>query len=300
MPSHKKFPRAPLWCALSLALGLTVVSPQADAAGLGRLNVTSGLGQPLRAELEVTSVGRDELPTLQVRMAPLAAFRAANLDFNPALTNLRFALDKRPDGGYFVRISSASPVNEPYLDLMVELTWATGRVIREYTVLLDPPSLRADAPVVPPVAATSTPTAPSVSAPTTRPSTAPSAPSSPGLATTPPGTPAASTRAPSAPAAAAAPTTAPRSTAPSEGSYLVKSGDTLGAIAARNKPASGFPRSDAGRNAARQSGRVRCKEYEPPESGCDADDSIRIRGICADSTRRASRGRRAKRRLRSI
>ena len=234
MPSHNKFARAPLWCALSLALGLAVGSPQADAAGLGRLNVTSGLGQPLRAELEVTSVGRDELPTLQVRMAPLAAFRAANLDFNPALTNLRFALEKRPDGGYFVRITSASPVNEPYLDLMVELTWATGRVIREYTVLLDPPSLRADAPVVPPVAAASTPAAPSVVPPTTtRPSTAP-APSSPGLATTPPGTPAASTRTP----ATAATTTAPRSAAPSEGSYVVKSGDTLGAIAGRNKPAS--------------------------------------------------------------
>ena len=231
MPSHNKFARAPLWCALSLALGLAVISPQADAAGLGRLNVTSGLGQPLRAELEVTSVGRDELPTLQVRMAPLAAFRAANLDFNPALTNLRFALDKRPDGNYFVRISSAQPVNEPYLDLMVELTWSTGRVIREYTVLLDPPSLRADAPVVPPVAAASTLTAPSALPPVTRPSTAPSVPASPGLATTPPGTPAASTR----PAATAA---APRSTAPGEGSYLVKSGDTLGAIAGRNKPAS--------------------------------------------------------------
>ena len=231
MPSHNKFARAPLWCALSLALGLAVISPQADAAGLGRLNVTSGLGQPLRAELEVTSVGRDELPTLQVRMAPLAAFRAANLDFNPALTNLRFALDKRPDGNYFVRISSAQPVNEPYLDLMVELTWSTGRVIREYTVLLDPPSLRADAPVVPPVAAASTPTAPSALPPVTRPSTAPSAPTSPGLATTPPGTPAASTR----PAATAA---VPRSTAPSEGSYVVKSGDTLGAIAGRNKPPS--------------------------------------------------------------
>ena len=235
MPSHNKFARAPLWCALSLALGLAVGSPQADAAGLGRLNVTSGLGQPLRAELEVTSVGRDELPTLQVRMAPLAAFRAANLDFNPALTNLRFALDKRPDGGYFVRITSASPVNEPYLDLMVELTWATGRVIREYTVLLDPPSLRADAPVVPPVAAASTPAAPSVVPPTTtRPSTAAPAPSSAGPATTPPGTPAASTR----PPVTAATTTAPRSAAPSEGSYLVKSGDTLGAIAGRNKPAS--------------------------------------------------------------
>ena len=235
MPSHNKFARAPLWCALSLALGLAVISPQVDAAGLGRLNVTSGLGQPLRAELEVTSVGRDELPTLQVRMAPLAAFRAANLDFNPALTNLRFALDKRPDGGYFVRISSAQPVNEPYLDLMVELTWATGRVIREYTVLLDPPSLRADAPVVPPVAAASAPTAPSALPPVTRPSTAPSAPSSAPApstsASTPPAAPAASTR--------PAPTAAPaRPSSPSEGSYVVKSGDTLGAIAGRNKPAS--------------------------------------------------------------
>ena len=231
MPSHNKFARAPLWCALSLAFGLAVISPQVDAAGLGRLNVTSGLGQPLRAELEVTSVGRDELPTLQVRMAPLAAFRAANLDFNPALTNLRFALDKRPDGGYFVRISSAQPVNEPYLDLMVELTWATGRVIREYTVLLDPPSLRAEAPVVPPVAAASTPSAPLATFPPgTRPSAAPSAPSTPSLASTPPPTAAPSTR----PAATAA---APRTT-PAEGSYLVKSGDTLGAIAGRNKPAS--------------------------------------------------------------
>ncbi|HVE88852.1 MAG TPA: FimV/HubP family polar landmark protein [Burkholderiaceae bacterium] len=167
-------------------------------------------------------------------MAPLAAFRAANLDFNPALTNLRFALDKRPDGSYVVRISSAGPVNEPYLDLMVELTWATGRVIREYTVLLDPPSLRADAPVVsptvPPVA-----TAPSVTPPAARPSAAPT--SSPGLATTPPGTSAASTR--TAPASrTSTPSSTPSTSTPSEGSYVVKSGDTLGAIAGRNKPAS--------------------------------------------------------------
>ncbi len=151
MPSQK-FARAPLWCAVSVAFGLAVASPYADAAGLGRLTVQSGLGQPLKAELEVTAVGRDEMPTLQVKLAPPAAFRAANLEFNPALSNLRFALEKRADGNYFVRINSPQPVNEPYLDLMVELTWATGRVIREYTVLLDPPSLRQQAEVVAPVA----------------------------------------------------------------------------------------------------------------------------------------------------
>src|SRR5512137_1311669 len=218
MPSQK-FVRAPLWCALSLALGLAVSSPGADAAGLGRLTVQSGLGQPLKAELEVTSVGRDELPTLQVRLAPLSAFRAANLEFNPALSNLRFALEKRADGTHFVRIASPQPVNEPYIDLMVELTWSTGRVIREYTVLLDPPSLRQQAEVVPPVA-------PAASAP----ALAPSRPAPAASAPAPAPAPAASTPAPAPVAKPAA--------VPAEGTYTVKSGDTLGKIAAQNKPAS--------------------------------------------------------------
>jgi pilus assembly protein FimV len=178
------------------------------------------LGQPLRAELEVTSVGRDELPTLQVKLAPLAAFRAANLDYNPALSSLRFALDKRADGTYLVRINSPTPVNEPYLDLMVELTWSTGRVIREYTVLLDPPSLRQQAEVVAPVAP-----APAASAPAAAPSRPAPAPAAPAPA----------------PAAAAAPAPTPAAKpapAAAEGSYTVKSGDTLGKIAIQNKPAS--------------------------------------------------------------
>src|SRR5258708_27009886 len=124
----------------------------AYAAGLGRLNVQSALGQPLRAEVEVPSVGQDEAATLQVRLAPQSAFRQANLDFNPALTQLRFDLETRPDGSYVVHVSSAQPINEPFLDLLLELTWSTGRVLREYTVLLDPPSLRQAPDVVAPVA----------------------------------------------------------------------------------------------------------------------------------------------------
>jgi len=215
MPSQK-FARAPLWCAVSVAFGLAIASPYADAAGLGRLTVQSGLGQPLKAELEVTAVGRDEMPTLQVKLAPPAAFRAANLEFNPALSNLRFALEQRADGNYFVRINSPQPVNEPYLDLMVELTWATGRVIREYTVLLDPPSLRQQAEVVTPVA----PPAPVAAPVPARPAPAASAPSTPTVA----------------PPAAQAPAPRPAAPAP-ESSYTVKSGDTLGRIASQNRPA---------------------------------------------------------------
>src|SRR5512139_1000979 len=208
MPSEK-FARAPVWCALSLALGLGLTALEVDAAGLGRLSVQSGLGQPLRAELEVTSVGRDEAPTLQVRLAPLSAFRAANLEFNPALTNIRFALDRRPDGTYTVRITSAQPVNEPYLDMMVELTWATGRVVREYTVLLDPPALKGAPDVVAPAA----PPAPVATAPLPAPRAAAPAP------------------APIAAAPAPAPAATPG------GTYSVKSGDTLGKIANQNRGA---------------------------------------------------------------
>ena len=105
---------------------------------------------------------------------------------------------------------------------MVELTWATGRVIREYTVLLDPPSLRQQAEVVAPAA----PPAPVAAPAPARPAPAASAPSTAAAAPAPP----------SSHAAAPAPPARLRRAAP-EGSYTVKSGDTLGKIAAQNKPA---------------------------------------------------------------
>jgi pilus assembly protein FimV len=229
VPSKDKR-RAPARCALALALSLAFALPAADAAGLGRLTVQSALGQPLRAEVEVTSVARDEAATLAVRLASQSAFRQANLEFNPALAQLRFDLDKRADGNFVVRISSLNPVNEPYLDVLLELTWATGRVLREYTVLLDPPALRAQPDVLPPVAAA----APAPAAPAAAPAPAPS-PAVPVAPAPVAGTPA---PAPATPAAAAPAPSRAAAAAPSIDSYTVKSGDTLGAIAARTKPSS--------------------------------------------------------------
>src|SRR5258706_274213 len=116
--------------AIVLALSFAFASPAVFAAGLGRLSVQSALGQPLRAEVDVTSVARDEAGSLAVRLASQAAFQQANLEMNPALSALRFQLDKRSDGSYVVRITSLNPINEPYLDLLLELTWGTGRVFR--------------------------------------------------------------------------------------------------------------------------------------------------------------------------
>src|ERR1700739_4565442 len=155
---HDRFARAGVVVALTLGLAMTVTG--AYAAGLGRLRVQSALGQPLQADVDVPAVGQDEAPTLQVRLAPQSAFQQANLEFNPALTQLRFDLQPRGDGSYVVHVSSAQPVNEPFLDLLLELILATGRVLREYTVLLDPPALKTAPEVVPPVAAQPEPVAP--------------------------------------------------------------------------------------------------------------------------------------------
>jgi len=248
--AHDRFARAGVLVAITLGLAMTAGG--AYAAGLGRLNVQSALGQPLRAEVEVPSVGQDEAATLQVRLAPQSAFRQANLEFNPALTQLRFDLEPRGDGTYVVHVSSAQPVNEPFLDLLLELTWSTGRVLREYTVLLDPPALKTAPEVVPPVAVQAQPATPPAAAapaeaapaPAAAPivtAPAPMAPPPPPAAAAAP-TPAPAAPAPMAPAPKAAPSQARAKPTPPEApistSYKVKAGDTLGRIAVENKSSS--------------------------------------------------------------
>jgi pilus assembly protein FimV len=127
--------------ALASAVIGAAVLPPVHAAGLGKLTVLSALGQPLRAEIELTAVTPEEANGLAVRLAPPDAFRAANIEFNPALLNLRFDVEQR-DGRRFIRVSSSQPVNEPFVDMLLELSSANGRLVREYTFLLDPADMR--------------------------------------------------------------------------------------------------------------------------------------------------------------
>lgn len=140
---HTKFSTTAL--SLALATVFSSVSLPADAAGLGRLTVNSGLGQPLRAEVEVTSLTDNEASSLKARLARPEAFRQAGLEFNPALTGLRFDV-QRQGAGAIVKITSSRPVNEPFVDLLIELNWNSGKFVREYTFLLDPPELRVGQP----------------------------------------------------------------------------------------------------------------------------------------------------------
>jgi pilus assembly protein FimV len=126
---------------LSAAVVSALLFSNAYAAGLGKLTVLSSLGQPLRAEIELTSVSKDEVGALVAKLASSDAFRQANIEFHPALLSLRFAVEQR-GGKQLIRISSTQPVNEPFVDMLLELGGPNGRLIREYTFLLDPADMR--------------------------------------------------------------------------------------------------------------------------------------------------------------
>jgi len=122
----------------------------ANAAGLGKLSVQSALGQPLRAEIELLSVSKEELADITARLASADAFRQARIDRQEALSSLRFSVDQRANGQPVIRISSTASVQDPFLDMLIELNWSSGRLIREYTILLDPPAGAKPADVVRP------------------------------------------------------------------------------------------------------------------------------------------------------
>jgi len=145
----------------------------ADAAGLGRLIVLSSLGQPLNAEIDLVSVEKDELAALSVRLASPDAYKQANLQYGPALAGLRLTIEKRPNGQPYIKVTSTRPVNEPFIDLMVELSWAAGRIMREYTALIDPPGFAPTPAASAPVAVPETRAVPAPQAPAAAPAPAP-------------------------------------------------------------------------------------------------------------------------------
>lgn len=111
----------------------------AQAAGLGTLTVLSTLGHPLLAEVELISVQKDELDTLSVRLASPEAYRQADLQYGAGLSGLRLTIEKRPSGQPYIKIMSMRAVNEPFVELLIELNSTSGRLMRGYTALIDPP-----------------------------------------------------------------------------------------------------------------------------------------------------------------
>ena len=152
--------------SVAIALAISTVSLDANALALGRLNVQSALGEPLRAEIEVTEITASEADGMKVAIASQEAFRAAGVAYNSALSDVRVSLQRRSDGRYVVRLTGTRSLSDPFVDLLVEANWSSGRIVRDYTVLLDPPTSRQPAPQATPLAPQISATPPVQRAPT--------------------------------------------------------------------------------------------------------------------------------------
>jgi pilus assembly protein FimV len=229
--------RTPIAAAV-VALAMGFAAQDANALALGRVNVLSALGEPLRAEVDVPDINADEAASLRTSVAGPDAFKAAGLEYNPALSGLQISLQRRANGSSFLRLTSDKPVNEPFVDLILEANWATGRIVRDYTMLFDPPNLRAQAAAPSPITSPALGYTPPQSAPAvTRaaPAPAPYVAAAPAPIRAP-----APSRAPSARPAPApkvqAQAPAPAAASKQPGSVTVKAGNTASQLALRYKP----------------------------------------------------------------
>lgn len=121
------------------AAGLLACAGHAHALGLGRMSVQSALGEPLLAEIDITTLSAEQAASLRVSIAPAEVYRAAGMEFAEVLRGARVEVTRRADGRTVLRISSERVARDPFVDLILQATWASGRLVREYTVLLDPP-----------------------------------------------------------------------------------------------------------------------------------------------------------------
>ncbi len=124
----------------SRALALLLALPSAAfALGLGDIRLLSPLNAPLDAEVELVDVAPDEVNTVQAQLASRETFARYGLDWPAYLSGLQMRTVRMPDGRHMLKLKSTEAISEPFITLLVEVSWARGHLVREYTMLLDPP-----------------------------------------------------------------------------------------------------------------------------------------------------------------
>ena len=125
--------------AVALALAGGLGSGVAQALGLGEIELQSYLNEPLDAEINLPQSQGVDPGDVFVNVAPESAYERVGLSRNQFLSKLRFQGVTQNDGSLAVNVSSREPLPEPYLNYLLEVTWPSGRLMREYAVLVDPP-----------------------------------------------------------------------------------------------------------------------------------------------------------------
>ena len=227
------------WKITALAAAVAafgLYSGEASALALGKINVKSALGEPLRAEIEVQQISAAEADTLQVKTAASSVFRAQGMDYSPTAGGVKAVLQRRANGTAVIVLTTQRPINDPFVDYVVDANWNAGQVVRSYTMLFDPPNMKkAEAPVTTAPQITDSAPAPVAAAPrppvrvveepmtTSEPAAAPARASSKSRSSSRANIPETATN---------------QSGGGGSGDAVrVQRGDTLGRIAAANKPA---------------------------------------------------------------
>ncbi len=118
----------------------------AHALGLGRLIVSSGLDEPLNGRIEIISPTPQEIKTLKVSLASREEFEIAGVERGGLLFEIKYEVTQDANGRYSIHVTTLQPFREPFLHFLVRAEWSGGRLVREYSALLDPPQWAAGAP----------------------------------------------------------------------------------------------------------------------------------------------------------
>jgi len=120
-------------------VGLAMSPLSVQALGFGGIKLSSSLNEKLNAEVALLSATKNDIQSLKVRLATEEAFLRAGITRNAFLNGLEFKVKQYSDGNYYIHITTEDRVREPFLDFLLDINWKNGRMLREYTMLIDPP-----------------------------------------------------------------------------------------------------------------------------------------------------------------
>ncbi|SDK09630.1 pilus assembly protein FimV [Methylophilus rhizosphaerae] len=131
--------------AFTLSLGLSLSAAiTAYAAGLGSMTSSSKLGEPLNAEIELLAVAPGELNSIQAALASDQVYQDQMLEKPASYPYINIAVGNNSQGQPVLKLTSSQPITEAFLDMLVQVDWPTGRLVKEYTLLLDPPGFNSN------------------------------------------------------------------------------------------------------------------------------------------------------------
>jgi pilus assembly protein FimV len=131
--------------AFTLSLGLSLSAAiVAHAAGLGTMTSTSKLGEPLNAEIELLAVAPGELNSIQAALAADQVYQDQMLEKPASYPYIQIEVGNNSKGQPILKLTSSQPITEAFLDMLIQVDWPTGRLVKEYTLLLDPPGFNSN------------------------------------------------------------------------------------------------------------------------------------------------------------